>query len=80
MKCAICKNKTTWSSSFGKSSYVVCGKCFNKLREKKMLLQCQKKLQKLEKKLKNSAKKKKMLDKAFFLLYYYYRKKEETKR
>lgn len=35
MKCAICKNKTTWSSSFGKSSYLVCGKCFNKLREKK---------------------------------------------
>lgn len=35
MKCAICENKTTWSSSFGKPSYLVCGKCFNKLREKK---------------------------------------------
>ena len=34
MKCALCENKTTWSSSFGTSFYLVCGECFNKLREK----------------------------------------------
>lgn len=33
MKCAICKNKTTWDTSFGKSSYLVCGKCFEKMRK-----------------------------------------------
>lgn len=33
MKCAICKNKTTWNTSFGRSAYLVCGDCFAKMRE-----------------------------------------------
>lgn len=33
MKCAICKNKTTWNTSFGRSTYLVCGDCFAKMRE-----------------------------------------------
>ena len=33
MKCAICKNKTTWNTSFGRSAYLVCGDCFAKMRK-----------------------------------------------
>lgn len=33
MKCAICKNKTTWNTSFGRSTYLVCSDCFAKMRE-----------------------------------------------
>lgn len=29
--CAICGNKTEWDESFGKSSFIVCPKCFKKI-------------------------------------------------
>lgn len=31
MKCAICKNKTTWDTSFGDENFIICPKCYNRL-------------------------------------------------
>ena len=33
MKCAECKKKTTWDKSYGKIDYIVCPKCFEKIRK-----------------------------------------------
>ena len=34
MKCAICKNKTDWDSSFGYKDFIVCPKCFEIMHNK----------------------------------------------
>ena len=34
MKCAICENKTTWDESYGRETFIVCPKCYEKLRKK----------------------------------------------
>ena len=34
MKCAICKNKTTWDKSFGYTDFIVCPKCFGEIHKK----------------------------------------------
>ena len=31
MKCAMCKEKTDWDSSFGKESFIVCPECHKKI-------------------------------------------------
>lgn len=31
MKCAICKKKTDWDSSYGYEEFIVCPHCFNRL-------------------------------------------------
>ena len=31
MKCAICKNKTTWDESFGGEKFIICPRCYAKL-------------------------------------------------
>ena len=31
MKCAICKNKTDWDTSFGRPSFIVCPSCHARL-------------------------------------------------
>ena len=31
MKCAICKNKTTWDESYGYYEFIVCPHCHNRL-------------------------------------------------
>ena len=31
MKCAICKNKTTWATSFGDENFIICFECYNRL-------------------------------------------------
>lgn len=33
MKCAICSKKTNWDSSYGRPTFIVCGCCFEKLKE-----------------------------------------------
>jgi len=33
MKCAICNNKTTWDESYGRENFLVCPKCFYKLKK-----------------------------------------------
>ncbi len=33
MKCAECGKRTTWDESFGKENYIVCPKCFQRIRE-----------------------------------------------
>ena len=33
MKCAICNCKTNWDESFGYDEFIVCPRCFNKIRE-----------------------------------------------
>ena len=33
MKCAICKNKTDWDTSFGRPVFVVCPTCHNRLEK-----------------------------------------------
>lgn len=38
MKCAICKNKTSWGESFGYSEFIVCPKCFEILENHKTAL------------------------------------------
>lgn len=34
MKCQICKKKTTWDESYGKTNFIVCFKCFERLAKK----------------------------------------------
>lgn len=31
MKCAICKNHTTWDESFGGEKFIICPRCYKKL-------------------------------------------------
>ena len=31
MICHICKKKTTWNKSYGRRSFIVCPKCFDKM-------------------------------------------------
>lgn len=31
MKCTICKNKTTWDTSFGDENFIICPKCYDRL-------------------------------------------------
>lgn len=31
MKCKLCKKKTTWDKSYGKSNFIVCPKCVDRL-------------------------------------------------
>jgi hypothetical protein len=33
MKCAICKGKTTYDTSYGPDEFIICHKCFCKLRK-----------------------------------------------
>ena len=33
MKCAECGKKTTWDESFGEANYIVCPKCFQRIKE-----------------------------------------------
>jgi DNA-directed RNA polymerase subunit RPC12/RpoP len=33
MKCAECGKRTTWDESFGGENYIVCPKCFQRIRE-----------------------------------------------
>ena len=34
MKCAICKEKTNWDSSYGWKEFIVCPKCFEAIHKK----------------------------------------------
>ena len=31
MKCKLCKKKTTWDESYGKSNFIFCPKCIKRL-------------------------------------------------
>jgi hypothetical protein len=33
MKCAICKEKTNWDSSFGYKEFIVCPSCFARIHK-----------------------------------------------
>ena len=33
MKCAICEKKTTWDTSYGLPTFLVCHACYKKLRK-----------------------------------------------
>lgn len=33
MKCAECGKKTTWDESFGMENYIICPKCFQRIRK-----------------------------------------------
>ena len=33
MKCAECGKRTTWDESFGGENYIVCPKCFQRIKE-----------------------------------------------
>ena len=33
MKCAICKDKTTWNKSFGYREFIVCPSCFERIHK-----------------------------------------------
>jgi len=34
MKCKICHSKTNWDESYGKSNFIICPACFERLAEK----------------------------------------------
>ena len=38
MKCAICRNKTTWGESHGYDEFIVCPKCLERLSSHKTAL------------------------------------------
>ena len=33
MKCSVCENKTTWNESYGNEKFLVCPKCFEKMKK-----------------------------------------------
>lgn len=33
MKCAECGNKTTWDESYGEKNYIICPKCYEKIKK-----------------------------------------------
>ena len=35
MKCCICKRKTDWDESYGRSTFIVCPHCYSILKKKK---------------------------------------------